>query len=149
MGGSPNRYLPGETRPNILTTHDQAQVQDWDMGSHRFPTQLQNPYLNMSSFAYPAAFTAGNLGRNTFIGPGLNWTQLSIAKWWNFGERARFQLRLDANNFPFKQPQLANPGASFNTNSPGAFARFTGTRGAFSDVGTANSNMLIVGKFQF
>jgi hypothetical protein len=147
--GSPNRYLPGEARPNILTTFDQAQVQDWSIGENKFPVQAQNAYLNPNAFAYPAPFTAGNLGRNTFIGPGLNWTQLSLAKWWHIGERARFQLRLDANNFPFKQPQYSNPTSTYNVNSPGAFGRFTGTRGSFSDVGTSNSHMLIVGKFQF
>jgi hypothetical protein len=148
--GSPNRYLPtGAQRPDIVTSYDVAQVHDWEIGPNRFPTSAQNPYLNFASFAYPAAFTVGNLGRNTFIGPGLNWTQLSLAKVWTFRERLRFQLRMDTNNFPFKQPQFSNPSATYNINSPGAFARVTGTRGAFSDVGTANANLLIIGKFQF
>ena len=50
-----------------------------------------NPYLNFNSFAYPAAFTPGTLGRNTFEGPGMNWTQISLSKWWRVRERARFQ----------------------------------------------------------
>ena len=58
-------------------------------------------------------------------------------------------LRLDANNFPFKQPNYANPNNNYNANTPASFARMSGTRGSFSDVGTANSNMLLVGKFQF
>jgi hypothetical protein len=150
MSGSPNRYLPvpGQ-RPDIITTYDQAQVHDWEIGSNRFPTSAQNPYLNFNSFAYPAAFTVGNLGRNTFIGPGLNWTQLSLAKSWTFHERYRFQLRVDANNLPFQQPNFANPASTYSSNSPGSFARITGTRGSFSDVGTANSHTLIIGKFQF
>lgn len=149
FAGSPNRYLPSTLRPNIVTTHQEAQVQGWEPGANRFPTSAQNPYLNFNSFAYPEAFTPGNLGRNVFIGPGLNWTQLSMAKWWTVKERFRFQLRMDANNFPIKQPQFSNPNSSFNANSPQNFGRMTGTRGAFSDVGTANSNLLIVGKFQF
>jgi hypothetical protein len=150
FAGSPNRYLPGESRPNILTTHDQARVKDWGLGEQRFPTQAQNPYLNFSSFAYPGAFTPGNLARNVFEGPGLNWTQISIAKWWTLKERWRFQIRLDGNNFPFKQPQFGDPSGSFNANSPGAFARIgSSTRGAFSDIGTANSNWLLIGRFQF
>jgi len=150
MGGSPNRYLPTQAqRPNIVTTNEQAQVQDWSMGANRFPTSAQNPYLNFNSFAYPAAFTVGNLGRNTFLGPGLNWTQVSVAKAWTLHERYRFTLRFDANNWPLKQPNFSNPSSSFNSNSPGAFARVTGTRGSFSDVGTGNANMLIVLKFQF
>jgi hypothetical protein len=150
MAGSPNRYLPtAAQRPNIVTTLDQAQTEDWDIGPNRFPTSAQNPYLNFNSFAYPSAFTVGNLGRNAFIGPGLSWTQLSLAKAWMFGERARFQIRFDANNFPIKEPNFGNPASSFNANTPGSFARMTGTRGSFSNIGTSNSNMLIVGKFQF
>lgn len=148
--GSPNRYLPtGAQRPNILSSNDAAQVSDWEIGPNRFPVSAQNPYLNFASFAYPAAFTVGNLGRNTFIGPGLNWTQLSAAKVWTMRERVRFQLRFDANNLPFQQPNFTNPNATYNANSPASFGRFTSTRGSFSDVGTANSNMLIVGKIQF
>lgn len=150
FGGSPNRYLPGESRPNIVTTHEAAQVSNWELGPNRFPTQAQNPYLLSSSFAYPAAFTPGNLGRNVFEAPGLLWTQLSIAKWWRVAEKYRFQVRLDGNNFPLKQPQFANPNGTFNLNNLGAFARIgSGTRGSFSDIGTSNSNLLIIGRFEF
>jgi hypothetical protein len=149
FGGSPNRYLPGESRPNIVTSTADAQVSNWELGPNRFPTSAQNPYLNFGSFAYPPAFTAGTLGRNTFEAPGLNWTQISIAKWWVLKERYKFQLRLDANN-PLKQPQFANPNGTYNANNPGAFARIgTGTRGSFSDIGTSNANMLIIGRFEF
>ena len=100
---------------------------------------------------YFADFTnrVGNLGRNTFEGPGLNWTQLSLAKWWKIRERGRFELRLDGNNFPFMQPNFGNPGATYNVNSASTFGRGPGGRGSFSDVGTANGHMLIVGRFQF
>ena len=150
FGGSPSRYLPGESRPNIVTTHQAAEVDNWQLGPNRFPTQAQNPYLNASSFAYPAAFTTGNLGRNVFESPGLLWTQLSIAKWWRVAEKYRFQIRLDGNNFPIKQPQFADPNGTFNLNNLGAFARVgAGTRGAFSDIGTGNSNLLLIGRFEF
>ncbi len=150
FGGSANRYLPGESRPNILTTNEEAVNGNWTIGANRFPTQAQNPYLKFGSFAYPAAFTAGNLGRNTFEGPGLNWTQLSLAKWWRLTEKVRIQARLDANNFfPKKQPNYSNPAASFNTTNPLAFGRGFGTRGSFSDVGTSNSHILMVLRLQF
>jgi hypothetical protein len=150
FANSPNKYLPGESRPNILTTNEQAQVSDWSIGANRFPTSAQNPYLNFSSFAYPAAFTTGNLGRNTFEGPGLNWTQLSLAKWWHIKERTRVQLRLDANNFfPKKQPNFSNPNSVWSTANPSAFGTGFGTRGSFSDVGTANSHILLVMKVMF
>jgi len=95
-------------------------------------------------------FTVGTLGRNVFEAPGLNWTQLSLAKGWSVKERVGLQLRVDANIFPIKQPQFSNPSNSFNANAPGAFARIgTGTRGSFSDVGTSNANILLVLKAQF
>lgn len=150
FAGSPNRYLPGESRPNIVTTHQAAAVDNWELGANRFPTQAQNPYLNAGSFAYPAPFTPGNLGRNVFEGPGLLWTQLSIAKWWRVKEKYRFQIRLDGNNFPLKQPQFADPNGAFNLNNLGAFARIgSRTRGSFSDIGTSNSNLLLIGRFEF
>lgn len=150
FAGSPNRYLGGEARPNMVTTVEQSLNKNWDIGPNRFPTSAQNPYLKFDSFAYPAAFTAGTLGRNTFEGPGLTWTQLSLAKWWQIRERVRFQARLDANNFfPVKQPNYSNPASSFNVNNPSAFGRGFGTRGSFSDVGTSNSHILLVARFQF
>jgi len=151
FANSPNRYLPGgESRPNILTTVEQAVNPDWTIGANRFPNSAQNPYLKFESFAYPAAFTAGNLGRNTFEGPGLNWTQMSLAKWWHIKERTRIQLRLDGNNFvPKKQPNYSNPSSSWTTNNPTAFGRGFGTRGSFSDVGTSNSHLLLVMRVQF
>ena len=72
FAGSPNRYLPGESRPNTLTTHQAAQVQNWTLGDNRFPTQAQTPYLHFSSFAYPAAVSPGNPGRNVFGGQAVD-----------------------------------------------------------------------------
>jgi hypothetical protein len=117
--------------------------------SNRFPTSAQNPYLNFASFAYPAAFTPGTLGRNTFEGPGLNWSQLSLSKWWRVRERARFQLRFDGYNFPFKQPNFANPSSVYNLNSPGSFARMTGVQGSFSALGSGRPNFYAIGRFEF
>ncbi|MCU1258949.1 MAG: hypothetical protein JWO80_1834 [Bryobacterales bacterium] len=149
--GSPNKYLPGNgsARPNIVTTNDQALVNSWSIGANRFPTSAQNPYLNSASFAYPAAFTAGTLGRNTFEGPGMNYTQLSLSKWWAVKERYRFQVRLDGYNFPFKQPNFANPSAIYNANSPGTFARMTGVQGSYSNIGGGRPSYYVSGRFQF
>src|SRR5437867_4342862 len=44
FAGSPNRYLPGASRPNALVPMEQAVVQNWDIGPNRFPTSAQNPY---------------------------------------------------------------------------------------------------------
>jgi hypothetical protein len=74
---------------------------------------------------------------------------LSLAKWWQIKERARFELRIDGNNFPFTQPNFANPSSTYNANAASTFAKGPGTRGSFSDVGTANGHLLIVARFQF
>ncbi|MFN3324401.1 MAG: carboxypeptidase regulatory-like domain-containing protein [Bryobacteraceae bacterium] len=150
FAGSPHRYLPGASRPHLVTNHQAAQVPNWELGPHRFPTFAQNPYLLADAFEYPDAFTPGTLGRNIWEAPGLNWTQFALAKWWNITERVRVQLRLDGNNMPFKQPQFGNPNGTFNRNNLGAFARIgNATRGSFSDVGTSRSHFLIVTRVEF
>ena len=37
FAGSPNRYLPGSSRPNQILPNDRAKVQDWSIGPNRFP----------------------------------------------------------------------------------------------------------------
>ncbi|MBS1828598.1 MAG: TonB-dependent receptor [Acidobacteria bacterium] len=147
-GGSPNRYLPGVVRPNAILPADQMVVKDYNVGS-RFPLAAQNSYFNVNAFAYPAAFTAGTMGRNVIESPGLQWTQLSISKVFAIKERYKFSIRWDCNN-PTKQPQLADPGGVYNLQSLAAFGRFNGIgRGSFSDIGTARMHHIVVGRFEF
>jgi hypothetical protein len=143
FGGSPNRYLAGAQRPIQVLPNDRAKTPNWDIGTNRFPTAAQNPYLNIDAFRYPDAYTPGTVGRNTIEAPGIIWPQFSLAKQWSIWERARFLLRWDINN-PFKNPNFAAPNSSYNTLNPATFGRITGTRGGFSDIGTANTNSLIV-----
>lgn len=146
--GSPNRYLPGVIRPNPVLPAEQMVVKNYSVGN-RFPLAAQNQYFNVNAFAYPAAFTAGTMGRNVLESPGLQWTQLSLAKVFPIKERFRFSIRWDVNN-PTKQPQLADPGATYNLQSLAAFGRFSGIgRGSFSDIGTARMHHIIVGRFEF
>lgn len=135
FAGSPHRYLPGASRPDIRVPFDQAVVPNWTIGPHRFPTSAQNPYLKAEAFAYPPAFTPGNLGRNTFRGPWLYWPQASLAKQWRVWERVRFTLRADVSNV-FKRPQFARPGSVYDTRNLGAFGRFTGELGNFAEIGS-------------
>lgn len=148
-GGSPNRYLPGQVRPNAILPADQMVVGGYSIGANRFPLAAQNSYFNVNAFAYPAAFTAGTLGRNVVESPGMLWTQLSISKVIPIRERFLFTIRWDINN-PTKQPQLADPGGSYNLQSLAAFGRFTGNgRGSFSDIGTSRMHHVLVGRFQW
>ncbi len=143
FSGSPNKYLPGTKRPDILVPFDQATVADWHIGPNRFPSSAQNPYLNASAFAYPAAYTAGNLGRNTFRGRYLYWPQGSLSKQWPIYERLMLTLRLDINNPP-KHPNFTTPNSSYDTKNLGSFARFTNTRGSISTIGGKTYCLLVV-----
>jgi hypothetical protein len=79
----------------------------------------------------------------------MNYTQLSLSKWWNVKEKYRFQVRFDGYNFPFKQPNFANPSSVFNANSPGTFARMTGVQGSYSNLGGGRPSYYVSGRFQF
>jgi hypothetical protein len=142
FAGSPNRYLPGLSRPNIVVSMDEALVADWNIGPNRFPTAAQNPYLKASAFAYPAAYTAGNLGRNTFRGPLLYWPQAALAKQWMIAERVQFTLRVNTNNV-VKRPQFSTPGGTYNTSNLGGFGTFTGVVGNFAGVGSQFHTMIV------
>ena len=148
FAGSPYNYLSGATRPHQILPGGQAQVKNWDIGPNRFPFSAQNRYFNFDGFAYPAAFTPGSLGRNTFEAPGLRWTQVSLSKEFKFRERYKFEIRWDVNNLT-KEPQFADPNAAFNLTNRASFGTFSGTRGSFSDVGTARMHHLLVGRFVF
>jgi hypothetical protein len=138
--GSPNRYLTA-SRVNALTTVEQAQVQNWDMGQ-RFPTAAQTPYFNQSSFAYPAAYTIGSLGARVLQAPALVWMQTFVTKSWKpVGERFMLSFRLDGHNLPHKRPNLSAPNTTYNLNAQNAWGRYTGVVGDFSNFGTGQANV--------
>jgi hypothetical protein len=147
--GSPNMYLPGGgvSRPNILGSYSQAIVDPWHIGQNRFPTSAQNPYVNASAFAYPASFTVGNLGRNTFRGPLVYWPQGSVVKNWRIKERMTFSFRYAVQNV-FNRPQFPTPGSVYDLSNLGEFGRFTGIIGGFSSIGGPFNSSIIV-RLQF
>ena len=103
-------------------------VDNWQIGD-RFNNNLKNPMWNINAFANPAAYTAGSVGRNTIEGPGLNWSQGSLAKTITVKERYNLDIRFDINNI-FKQPNFNNPSSTVNLASPGTFGKPTGTKAA-------------------
>jgi hypothetical protein len=139
LAGSPNRYLT-TTRVEALVPIEQAKVENWEMGN-RFPTNAQNPYFHMNAFAYPAAYTTGSLGANVVQAPGIHWNQAYANKSWSIRERGKVSLRLDGHNLPWKRPNMSAPNTTFNLNNPGAWGRFTGTVGDFSNFGSARANV--------
>ena len=77
--GSPNNYFPtfaGNRRPNAVGPAVSIRDNFRDTGGDRFNVQNINSVFTggqngLDSFAYPAAFTVGNLGRNTTTGVPL------------------------------------------------------------------------------
>ncbi len=60
-------------------------------------------FFNTSAFLMPAAFTFGNVGRNTVIGPGLTNIDAVIARSFRLSDRASLQFRgefFNATNHP-------------------------------------------------
>jgi hypothetical protein len=86
-----------------------------------------SPYLHrgLSTWLNPAAFVAppvgsvGDIGRNSFTGPGINNWDMSLFKNFNFREHLTLQLRLEAYNV-FNHPQGNNVITTFAANGPGA-----------------------------
>src|SRR5579885_36592 len=135
LAGSPYNYLPGNgvLRPNATVPAGQIPVSNWTIGD-RFNTKIENPIWNINSFANPAAFTSGTLGRNVLNGPHLVWSQASAAKEIHFKELATLELRYDINNV-FKNPNFINPNSVVNLSSPGLFGKLTGTQGGWCCLG--------------
>jgi len=149
FAGSPFRYLPGASRPTQIKPNDEVKLAHVDLGGNRFPISAQNRYIKTDGFIYPAAYTAGTLGRNTLQAPGLVWMQSSLAKEFPIvGERVRFQLRFDVNNV-YKYHNFNPPNSTFNATDPSTFGTFNGTRGSFSDIGTGRWHGIIVGRLMW
>src|ERR1035437_6979376 len=150
FANSPNKYLPqGVYRPNALVPIDQAVPSNWSMGPNRFPNQAQNPYLIYKDFAYPGAFTVGTLGRNLFTSPGLSWMNLTPHKTWTVKERFKATLRVDLNNLPFKQRQLAPPMASYDQTQSQLFGTFSTVRGDWTNVGQGQPHIDVGLRMEF
>jgi TonB dependent receptor len=102
---SPNTYLPGFVgiggRPNLVGT---PTLRDgWqDLGGDRFNIGNQNSTINsLADFAYPATYTFGNAGKNTFYTQRGISGSFSARKEFTLKERLRLQVRFDFQN-PFK-----------------------------------------------
>jgi len=138
FAGSPFQYMPGVAatrtgRPN--STGERAGLRDnWqDIGSNRFVQAAQNSLVeSMNYFSYPAAFTFGNAGRNTFDRQRFIDTQFSASKEWKIKERASATFRFDFQN-PFKWCNLPAPNLAVNFTNAAIFGKVSTST---SDEGT-------------
>ena len=71
-------------------------------------------YLRRTAFAPNAIGTFGNLGRNTFFGPGLANVDLGLVKNFKYNERVNTFLRFEAFN-ALNRVNLGNPVATQNS----------------------------------
>jgi len=150
---SPYNYnTPGNT-PNILSTYAAALEPNWSVGPNRFPmtTPPQNPYFVYSDFAYPAAYTLGNMGRNIYKGPFTTFQGFAIKKQFTFKEKYKVAVRLDGHNLPLKRPSFTTPNASWTTASGSLtqFGSMSGTMGAWSEYGYNQATVQLGARFEF
>jgi hypothetical protein len=61
-------------------------------------TQTTSAWFNPAAFSTPAAYTFGNLGRNTVYGPGLQTLDLALMRVFPVNERLSMEFRAEAFN---------------------------------------------------
>ncbi|MDP9171247.1 MAG: hypothetical protein M3N54_11570, partial [Acidobacteriota bacterium] len=130
--GSPYTYLPGYIgiggRPNLLanpTLRDNWQ----DLGGDRFNQGNQNPAICcLQDFAYPAQYTFGNAGKNTFYTERGIGASFSARKEFVLKERLKAQFRFDFQN-PFKWYNLGNPNTTVDLKNVSPAGSTTRTNG--------------------
>src|SRR5919202_3405029 len=77
-------------------------------------TGSASAWFNPAAFSTPAAFTFGNVGRNTVYGPGLQTLDLALQREFNVTERMRFQFRAEFFN-ALNHTNLGTPNRFVNT----------------------------------
>jgi hypothetical protein len=77
-------------------------------------TRTANEWFNPAAFATPAAYTYGNVGRNSVYGPGMQTMDIALARSFNLTEHADFQFRAEAFN-ALNHTNLGTPNRFVNT----------------------------------
>jgi hypothetical protein len=77
-------------------------------------THAAEHWFNPAAFAAPAAFTFGNVGRNTVVGPGMQTLDLALARDFGLTERIKFQFRAEFFN-ALNKVNLGMPDRFVNT----------------------------------
>jgi len=125
FANSPANYYPtfaGTRRPNLVGTPDYDFGQWNNGGPDRFTLQNRPAVIDQSAFAYPAAFTVGNAGRNILTGPRLVWAQASVQKNFRFKERYNAQIRWDMQN-ALKTYNFTGPSTTVDFVNPRTFGK--------------------------
>ena len=77
-------------------------------------THTATSWFNPAAFATPAAFTFGNVGRNTLYGPGMQTLDVALQREFNVTEKVKFQVRAEFFN-ALNHINLGTPNRFVNT----------------------------------
>ncbi|HXQ70377.1 MAG TPA: carboxypeptidase-like regulatory domain-containing protein [Pyrinomonadaceae bacterium] len=77
-------------------------------------TRTADMWFNTAAFATPAAFTFGNVGRNTVYGPGRQTLDLALQREFTMTETIKLQVRAEAFN-ALNHSNLGTPNRFVNT----------------------------------
>jgi Carboxypeptidase regulatory-like domain len=77
-------------------------------------TQTASSWFNTAAFATPAAFTFGNVGRNSVYGPGRQTLDLALQREFAMSENIKLQVRAEAFN-ALNHTNLGTPNRFVNT----------------------------------
>jgi Carboxypeptidase regulatory-like domain len=77
-------------------------------------THTADQWFNPAAFATPAAFTFGDVGRNSVYGPGLQTLDVALVRSFHLTERANFQFRAEGFN-ALNHTNLGTPNRFVNT----------------------------------
>jgi len=77
-------------------------------------TKRPEAWFNPAAFSTPAAYTFGNVGRNTVYGPGLQSLDVAVSRSFALRDQARFTFRLEAFN-SLNKVNLGTPNRFVNT----------------------------------
>ena len=85
-------------------------------GAQVFTSATNTPerWLNTKAFSTPAAYTFGNVGRNTVYGPGQQTADVAVARSFALNEKNKLQLRFEAFN-AMNRVNLGTPNRYVNT----------------------------------
>ncbi|MCC7174149.1 MAG: TonB-dependent receptor [Bryobacterales bacterium] len=129
FANSPYNYYPtfaGTRRPDLVSA---PKIRDgWrDMGD-RFNVLNENPIIDINAFAYPAAFTPGNSGRNILGTIPKIAMDASAQKYISLTEKFQFLVRLDIHSVQkmlFNIYNFTAPSTTVDFTNPKAFAKLT------------------------
>ena len=122
MAGSPFKYLPGETQPNLVSGQS-INVPNYSIGPNLWPQNLQNSVLQHQRVLLPGGVHGRQRRRRNRADRPRVVAAISISKTIAYREQYKMTVRMDANNLP-KTRWLQSPNTTVNITSPQTFGKF-------------------------